>query len=429
MTMVLFKRNRSELDISKTKTIRSVIAASSGNLVEWFDFYIYAFATPYFASNFSDAQSSVIQQISVFGVFAIGFLMLPIGSMVFGSIADKIGRKSSMIFSIVLMAIGSFLIAFLPGKNIIGDAAIIFLLLARLLQGFAVGGEYGIAAAYLSEVAPHGKRGFYSSFQYFTLIGGQLLAIASISCMFLFISHEEMSEWGWRVLFFIGGMFALFSLLIRSFMSDNSAEELKCHADRGSFKALLKSYKSVLLVFGITAGCSPAYYIITTYSKIYMINNGIDPQIASNIMLGAIFILFISVPFFGILSDKIGLKTCLLAFCIFTIFGIYPAFMAMKTFTNPFALFAIIGSMCFMLGLYSAVAGIFKTTLFPQHIRALGTGFSYAVAAALFGGSANYVALQFKEYGVEQGFFIYLGILMVIATVCVILIPKNRNLD
>ena len=103
--------------------------------------------------------------------------------------------------------------------------------------------------------------------------------------------------------------------------------------------------------------------------------------------------------------------------------------MAMKTFTNPFALFAIIGSMCFMLGLYSAVAGIFKTTLFPQHIRALGTGFSYAVAAALFGGSANYVALQFKEYGVEQGFFIYLGMLMVIATVCVILIPKNRNLD
>lgn len=428
---MLFHRKNYELykPNSRSGSIRSVIAASSGNLVEWFDFYIYGFAAPYFASNFSDAQSPIVQQIAVFGVFAAGFLMLPIGSMVFGSIADKIGRKSSMIFSIVLMAIGSFLIAFLPSKNIIGDTAIILLLVARLLQGFAVGGEYGIAAAYLSEIAPHGKRGFYSSFQYFTLIGGQLLAIASIGFMFLFISHEEMSEWGWRVLFFIGGMFALFSLLIRSFMSDNSGEELKRHADRGSFKALLKSYKSVLLVFGITAGCSPAYYIITTYSKVYMINNGIDPQVATNIMLGAMFILFISVPFFGILSDKIGLKTCLLVFCIFAIFGIYPAFVAMKTFTDPLALFAIIGLMCFMLGFYSAVAGIFKTTLFPQHVRALGTGFSYSVAAALFGGSANYVALQFKAHGIEQGFFIYFVVLMVIATICVILIPKNRNLD
>lgn len=428
---MLFHRKNYELykPNSRSGSIRSVIAASSGNLVEWFDFYIYGFAAPYFASNFSDAQSPIVQQIAVFGVFAAGFLMLPIGSMVFGSIADKIGRKSSMIFSIVLMAIGSFLIAFLPSKNIIGDTAIILLLVARLLQGFAVGGEYGIAAAYLSEIAPHGKRGFYSSFQYFTLIGGQLLAIASIGFMFLFISHEEMSEWGWRVLFFIGGMFALFSLLIRSFMSDNSGEELKRHADRGSFKALLKSYKSVLLVFGITAGCSPAYYIITTYSKVYMINNGIDPQVATNIMLGAMFILFISVPFFGILSDKIGLKTCLLVFCIFAIFGIYPAFVAMKTFTDPLALFAIIGLMCFMLGFYSAVAGIFKTTLFPQHVRALGTGFSYSVAAALFGGSANYMALQFKAHGIEQGFFIYFVVLMVIATICVILIPKNRNLD
>ena len=412
-----------------SRPIRSIIAASSGNLVEWFDFYIYGFAAPYFASSFSSAQSQIVQQIAVFGVFAAGFLMLPIGSVVFGSIADRIGRKSSMIFSIVLMSIGSFLIAFLPSKNVIGDAAIILLLVARLLQGFAVGGEYGIAAAYLSEVAPASKRGFYSSFQYFTLIGGQLLAIASIGFMFLFISHEEMSAWGWRVLFFAGGMFSLFSLLIRSFMRDDSIEELKNHSDRGSFKALLKSYKSVLLVFGITAGCSPAYYIITTYSKVYMINNGIDPQIATNIMLGAIFILFISVPFFGILSDKIGLKTCLLIFCIFAIFGIYPAFIAMKTFTNPIALFAIIGFMCFMLGFYSAVAGIFKTTLFPQHIRALGTGFSYSVAAALFGGSVNYMALQFKEYGIEQGFFIYFTALMIVAIICVILIPKERHLD
>ncbi|MCH5336364.1 MAG: MFS transporter [Campylobacter sp.] len=416
-------------NISHSKRISSVIAASSGNLVEWFDFYIYGFAAVYFAHNFSDASSPIVQQIAVFGVFAAGFLMLPIGSMIFGSIADKIGRKSSMVVSIVFMALGSFTIAFLPGKDIIGDFAILLLLAARLVQGLAVGGEYGIAAAYLSEVAPKGKRGLYSSFQYFTLIGGQLLAVASISFLFLFFSVEQMQEFGWRILFFTGGILALISLLVRTFMSDDSSEELKKYKDRGSFKALLQSWKSVLLVLGITAGCSPAYYIITVYSKVFMINNGIDSHIANNIMLGALAVLFIVVPFMGALSDKIGLKTSLLIFCVFAFFGIYPLFTLMKETYNPLFLFIIIAFMCFMLGFYSAVAGIFKTTLFPPYVRALGTGFSYTIGAALFGGSANYVALQFKERGIEYAFFIYFGILMFIAIICVILIPKKRELD
>lgn len=238
-----------------------------------------------------------------------------------------------------------------------------------------------------------------------------------------------MQEFGWRILFFIGGILALISLLVRTFMSDDSNEELKKYKDRGSFKALLQSWKSVLLVFGITAGCSPAYYIITVYSKVFMINNGIDSHIANNIMLGALAVLFIVVPFMGALSDKIGFKTSLLIFCVFAFFGIYPLFALMKETYNPLFLFIIIAFMCFMLGFYSAVAGIFKTTLFPPYVRALGTGFSYTIGAALFGGSANYVALQFKERGIEDAFFIYFGILMFIAIICVILIPKKRELD
>ena len=422
-------KNEFNKHISESKRIQSVIAASSGNLVEWFDFYIYGFAAVYFAHNFSNATSPLIQQISVFGVFAAGFLMLPVGSAIFGSIADKIGRKSSMVVSIVFMALGSFSIAFLPDKHSIGDIAIILLLLARLLQGVAVGGEYGIAAAYLSEIAPKGKRGFYSSFQYLTLIGGQLLAVASISFLFLFFDAGQMRDFGWRILFFTGGVLALLSLLVRTFMIDDSSEILKKYEDRGSLKALLKSWKSVALVLGITAGCSPAYYIITVYSKVYMINNGIDEHIANNIMLGALFLLFIVVPFMGALSDKIGLKNSLLIFCVFAFFGIYPSFLMMRETTDPLLLFAIVGFMCFMLGFYSAVAGIFKTTLFPPQVRALGTGISYTIGAAAFGGSANYVALQFKANGIEYGFFIYFAVLMAVATICVVLIPKKRELD
>lgn len=416
-------------NLAHTKRISSVIAASSGNLVEWFDFYIYGFAAVYFAHNFSNASSPLVQQIAVFGVFAAGFLCLPIGSIIFGSFADKLGRKNAMVVSIVFMAFGSFSIAFLPDKNTIGDLAIVLLLVARLIQGLAVGGEYGIAAAYLSEIAPKGKKGLYSSFQYFTLIGGQLLAVASISFLFLFIDDEAMKSWGWRVLFFVGGTLALVSLLVRTFMHDNSSEELEKHEDRGSFKELLKSYKSVLLVLGITAGYSPAYYIITVCAKVFMINNGIDAHTANNIMLGALSVLFVLVPFMGALSDKIGLKSSLLIFCVFALVGIYPLFVFMRGLNDSLELFGVIALMCFFLSFYSAVAGIFKTTLFPPHVRALGTGFSYTIGAACFGGSANYVALQFKANGIEDGFFVYFVALMLIATICVILIPKKRELD
>lgn len=162
--------------LTKAQKIRSIVAASSGNLVEWFDFYIYAFTAIYFAHTFSTSDNPIMQQIVAFGVFAAGFFMRPIGSLVFGSLADKVGRKKSMVFSVILMALGSFIIAALPSKDIVGDFAIILLLIARLIQGLSVGGEYGIAATYLSELASEGKRGFYSSFQYVTLIGGQLLA-------------------------------------------------------------------------------------------------------------------------------------------------------------------------------------------------------------------------------------------------------------
>lgn len=226
-------------ELTRTKKIRSIIAASSGNLVEWFDFYIYAFTATYFAHTFSTSDNPVIQQINAFGVFAAGFFMRPIGSWLFGSLADKVGRKKSMVISVVLMALGSFMIAALPSKDTVGDLAIILLLIARLIQGLSVGGEYGIAATYLSELATEGKRGFYSSFQYVTLIGGQLLAVASISIMFLFFSIDDMKDYAWRILFAIGGILALGSLFVRKMMNE-SATKLHQHEDRGTLKGIMQ---------------------------------------------------------------------------------------------------------------------------------------------------------------------------------------------
>lgn len=417
--------------LTRAQKIRSIIAASSGNLVEWFDFYIYAFTAVYFAHNFSNSDNPTIQQISAFGVFAAGFFMRPIGSWLFGSLADKIGRKSSMVFSVILMAVGSFLIAALPSKESVGDLAIILLLIARLIQGLSVGGEYGIAATYLSELATTGRRGFYSSFQYVTLIGGQLLAVASISIMLLFFSEQEMNDYAWRILFVIGGLLALGSLFVRSVMSE-SATELHKHEDRGSFKALFStSWKPFLIIVGITAGGSLTFYTITTYIKTFMINSaGFDKGLSNNIMLVALFILMIIQPIFGLIGDKIGHKNSLLIYALLAFVGIYPLFALLKMSADaPLVAFLCILALFVILSFYTSVAGIFKAKLFPEHIRALGTGLSYAIANAIFGGSAPYVALQFKNYGFENSFFIYVAVMMAFVFFIVLLLPKKALLD
>ncbi|TKX34759.1 MFS transporter [Campylobacter taeniopygiae] len=412
-----------------THKIRSIMAASSGNLVEWFDFYIYAFTATYFAHTFSTSDNPTIQQINAFGVFAAGFFMRPIGSWIFGSLADKMGRKKSMIISVVLMALGSFMIAALPSKNIVGNLAIILLLIARLIQGLSVGGEYGIAATYLSELAVEGKRGFYSSFQYVTLIGGQLLAVMSISIMFLFFSIDDMKEYAWRILFIIGGILALGSFFARR-MINESATKLHQNEDRGTLKALCKSWKPFLIVLAITSGGSLTFYTITTYTKTFIENAGMDKILVNNLFLGALFILMIIQPIFGYLGDKIGHKNSLIIFCILALVGIYPIFalITKNAQNSSYLVFILVVLLFIILSFYTSVAGIFKAKLFPEHIRALGTGLGYAISNAVFGGSAPWIALQFKNAGMENGFFIYITIFIIIMLIATLCLPKKSEL-
>ncbi|HHW4058406.1 MFS transporter [Campylobacter coli] len=418
-------------ELTRAKKIRSIVAASSGNLVEWFDFYIYAFTATYFAHTFSTSDNPIVQQINAFGVFAAGFFMRPIGSWLFGSLADKVGRKKSMVVSVVLMALGSFMIAALPSKDVVGDFAIILLLLARLIQGLSVGGEYGIAATYLSELATEGKRGFYSSFQYVTLIGGQLLAVASISIMLFFFSIDEMKDYAWRILFVVGGILALGSLLVRKAMNE-SATQIHKHEDRGTLKALFtSSWKQFLMVLGITAGGSLAFYTITTYTKTFMENSGMDKTLVNNLFLGALFILMIIQPLFGYIGDKIGHKRSLIIFCILAFVGIYPIFnlISSNAQSNTSLVFILVVLLFIILSFYTSVAGIFKAKLFPEHVRALGTGLGYAISNAIFGGSAPWVALQFKNAGIENGFFVYIAVLTLLMFITTLCLPKKSELN
>src|SRR3954463_13787396 len=188
------------------RRVRAIIAGSSGNLVEWYDFYVYSFTALYFAAEFFPKGNQTTQLLNAAGVFAAGFLMRPVGSWLFGWLADRRGRGFSMMVAGVRMGAGSLMVAVLPTYQTIGLAAPALLLLARLIQGVSVGGEYGTAATYMSEVSAHRHRGFYSSFQYVTLIGGQLLAVLVLVVLQQFLSDTELRAWGWRIPFVIGAI-------------------------------------------------------------------------------------------------------------------------------------------------------------------------------------------------------------------------------
>src|SRR5437870_2945017 len=199
----------------RARRILAIVGASSGNLVEWYDFYTYSFTALYFASAFFPSGDRTTQLLNTAGVFAAGFFMRPLGGWLFGWIADTHGRRMAMIISVLMMCAGSLMIAVMPTYATIGAAAPVLLLVARLTQGLSVGGEYGTSATYMSEVAAKGHRGFYASFQYVTLIGGQLLALVVLIALQQALSGDELRAWGWRVPFLVGAIAAVVALFLR----------------------------------------------------------------------------------------------------------------------------------------------------------------------------------------------------------------------
>ncbi|GAA8710713.1 MFS transporter [Helicobacter pylori] len=418
------------------KPLRSLLAASSGNLVEWYDFYAYAFLAPYFAKEFTHTNDPTLALISAFLVFMLGFFMRPLGSLFFGKLGDKKGRKTSMVYSIILMALGSFLLALLPTKEIVGEWAFLFLLLARLLQGFSVGGEYGVVATYLSELGKNGKKGFYGSFQYVTLVGGQLLAIFSLFIVENIYTHEQISAFAWRYLFALGGILALLSLFLRNVMEETMDNQttfkttIKEKTQRGSLKELLNHKKALMIVFGLTMGGSLCFYTFTVYLKIFLTNSSsFSPKESSFIMLLALSYFILLQPLCGMLADKIKRTQMLMVFSIVGLIVTPVVFYGIKHASGVYeALFYEMLALSAM-SFYTCIAGVVKAELFPEHVRALGVGLAYAIANALFGGSASYVALQFKQHGFEWGFVGYVMFSIVIFMVMVIIFPKKTYLE
>jgi MHS family alpha-ketoglutarate permease-like MFS transporter len=411
----------------RKKRIFAIVGASSGNLVEWFDFYVYAFCAIYFAPAFFPSDDPTVQLVNTAGVFAAGFLMRPIGGWLFGRVADKHGRKNSMMISVLMMCAGSLVIACLPTYATIGVWAPIILLLARLFQGLSVGGEYGTTATYMSEVALRGQRGFFASFQYVTLIGGQLLAVLTVVILQQFLDEQELRAWGWRIPFFVGAVAAIISLLLRRTLEETSTAETRNDKDAGSISGLFKNHSAAFItVLGYTAGGSLIFYTFTTYMQKYLVNTaGLHAKTASLIMTGALFLYMCMQPLFGMLADRIGRRNSMLWFAGLGTLCTLPILMVLKTVTSPFLAFVLITLALAIVSFYTSISGLVKAEMFPPQVRALGVGLAYAVANAVFGGSAEFVALNLKNMGNENAFYWYVTVMMAIAFLFSLRLPKQ----
>lgn len=396
--------------------ISNVLKGSLGNLVEWFDWYVYAAFAIYFAPVFFPSHDKTAELLSTAAVFAIGFLMRPLGSLLLGKYADQHGRRAALTLSVLIMAAGSLVIAVTPGYDQIGILAPAILVIARLFQGLSLGGEYGTSATYLSEMASAGHRGFYSSFQYVTLISGQLLALGVQIILQITLSEHAIAVWGWRIPFVIGALGALVVLVLRLSMEESDQFLAQAKKEKGQLRELLRYPKAVLTVMGLTLGGTIAFYTYTTYLQKFMINTtGLPKQTVTWINFAALFIFMVLQPFAGALSDKIGRKPLLFWFGgLGTVFTV-PIFLALEQTKSAWvAFFLMLAGLVIVTG-YTAINAIVKAEMFPTEIRALGVGLPYGLTVAVFGGTAEYVALYLKNAHHESVFFVYVAAVIFIS--------------
>ncbi|NCD71084.1 MFS transporter [Mucilaginibacter agri] len=429
-----------QLTLSRSQLVRSrikgIVGGSVGNLVEWYDWYAYSVFALYFGAAFFPKDNETAQLLNTAGIFAIGFLMRPIGGWVMGTYADRKGRKAALTLSVLMMSGGSLMIMLVPGYKQIGIAAPIILVLARMLQGLSIGGEYGTAATYLSEIAPKKHRGFYSSFQYVTSCLGQLIALTILLVLQRFLlSKEQLADWGWRVPFGIGAVLAVSAIYLRRNLSETESfkHEKVAESRKGSVSELLKYKKEVLLIIGFTIGTTVAFYTFTTYIQKFLVNTaGFSKNESTSITMIALFVFMIAHPIAGVISDKVGRRRMMIIYGAVSMLTTYPILTALGNTHEFWTAVLLITIALVILSLCTSISAIIKAELFPANVRSLGVSFPYALAVAIFGGTAESIALSFKQAGHANYFFWYITACSVVSLIVSFNLPdmdKHSKMD
>jgi MHS family alpha-ketoglutarate permease-like MFS transporter len=414
------------------RRLSAIFVGSIGNLVEWYDFYAYAAFALYFAAAFFPGNDPVVQQLNAALLFAIGFIVRPIGGWLFGHFADHYGRRAALMVSVIVMCFGSLMIAVTPVYATIGIAAPVLLGMARVIQGLSLGGEYGTSATYLTEVADKDHRGFYSSFQYVTLIGGQLCAIVVLLLLQqVFLTPSQLKAWGWRIPFAIGGLLAAIALVMRRNLPETDdfvAATGAIKRGESSIKALLDYPREVMVVVGLTMGGTTAFYTYTTYmQKFLKLSVGLSDRQTTLVTASSLVFALCLQPIYGAISDRIGRKPLLVWFGISGTIGTIPLLYALQSAKGAFVAFILLATAWLIVAGYTSINAVVKAELFPTKVRATGVGLPYAVTVSIFGGTAESVALWFKSVGHETWFYYYLTAVIATSLIVYVTMRDTRS--
>ena len=413
--------------------LKAILGGSAGNLVEWYDWFAYSSTSLYFASHFFPKGDAVAQQLQTAAIFAAGFVMRPVGAWLMGVYADRAGRRNALTLAVAMMCAGSFAIAVLPTYARIGVWAQYGLLAARLVQGLSLGGEYGASATYMSEMAGKARRGFWSSFQYTTLIAGQVTALLVLVVLQATLSKAALNAWGWRIPFAIGGLLAIVVYAMQRTLDETGAflAETGAARERGRTLTLLREHpREVAMIMALTAAGSLSFYAFTTYMQKFLVNTaGFAKDTGTAIMAGVLVVYMLIQPLVGLVGDRIGRKTIMAAGLGLGALATYPLMTAIshsKT-AGPLAAFGLIMLLLLCHSGYAAVNAVVKAELFPARVRALGVSLPYALANVMFGGTAEYVAEWLKQHRIESTFYVYVAVVMLVGAATAARL-RNTNL-
>jgi len=399
--------------------LRPLLAAAVGNIVEWFDFTIYATFAVYFAPLFFPSTDPTASLLSTFAVFAVGFFVRPLGGWLIGAYADRQGRRKALLLTIVLMTAPAFVIGIAPTYASVGVIAPVVLVLARMLQGFAAGGEAGGAMAYLSEIAPEHRKGLYSSLWYTTVVLGMVLASLTGFVLTRLLAADAMGEWGWRIPFLVGGVAGLLSLWVRRAMVETSPAVVDgtAAARPAGLRTLLSEYpRETLRVILLMAGSATAFYTFVSYMPTHLINSvGLAPSTTFGLHTVALVVFMVLLPAFGMVSDRIGRRPLGFVFAIGGGIAIYPLSLALSD--RWYVSLAVDLAFLALTACIFSVLAVIMTDLFPSRMRAMGVGAPYNLATAIFGGTAPFLLTWLAGQGRADSYFIYLTGLVLLSGV------------
>ncbi|POX53672.1 MFS transporter [Streptomyces sp. Ru72] len=413
---------------------KKIWIGSAGNMVEWYDWFVYASFATYFAGVFFPDDNPTAQLMNTAGIFAVGFFMRPVGGWLLGRVGDRRGRKAALTLTVTLMSASAILIAVAPTYAVAGYGGAAVLLVARLLQGLSVGGEYAASATYLTEASDPRRRGFASSFQYVSMTAGQIVGLGLQIVLQRTMSDDALHDYGWRIPFVLGALGAAVVFYLRRNMLETDVYEAEADEnegeERGTLRALWRHKREAFLVVALTMGGTVAYYTYTTYLTKYLSNSaGLPKQTATLVSFTALIVFACLQPLAGRLSDRIGRRPLLITFAVGSTLLTVPIMTLLKHADSFWPALGLALLALVVVTGYTSINACVKAELFPTGVRALGVALPYAVANALFGGTAEYVALWFKDAGAESGFFWYVAACAAVSLVVYVTMRETRDLD